>query len=594
MFVCLAIHWLALKTWFWGDDFAWLGLRLELHTPRDLIHILFGAQAQGTVRTISERLFFLTLTSIFGLASPPFRAVVFLTQLANIALIVKITRRITGSAIAGPMAAILWTVNAGLATALGWSSAYNEIALAFFILLAFHLFLKYIDTGERKFLIWQWIVFILGFGVLELNVMYPVLAAGYALCCARSHVRTALLLFIPSILFTAAHFLLVPAPTDPYYQMHYASAPATFGNYWAWTIGAFRKAPVDWRPTWLGLLLMSAVTLALAWFTWRKVRANDWRPIFLLGWFAAMILPVLPLENHFTEYYVVVPSIGLAMLAAWAIVETPAAAALAALYLVVCVTDTRTVERYNYDRARAVKYLVKDLESQPKDRMILMAGVDNDLYWTGFYPDPFRLIGLQEIYLVPGSERDIDPHPELGGISRYVIDRNRATTALREKRAIVLQLDGRRLRDVSAEYLAALDPEHAGNGADRVDIGDPKFATRLGPGWLPIENRYRWMGQKATVTMARPSHPGEILKINGYCPAPLLAQGPVDVTFRTGDIVIGKATLNKPEQFELMFPVPPQLIGGSVMDIDIELGRAFQPAGEARSLGLTFGTFALK
>jgi len=594
MLVCLAIHWLALKTWFWGDDFAWLGLRLELHTPRDLLHILFGPEAQGTVRTISERLFFLVLTSIFGLTSPPFRAVVFLTQLANIFLIVKLARRITGSAAAGPIAAILWTANAGLATALGWSSAYNEISLALFILLAFHLFLKYIDTGERKYLAGQWIVFILGFGVLELNVMYPVLATGFALCCARSQVRSALLLFIPSMVFTAAHFLFVHAPSDPYYQMHYRSAPAMLGNYWAWAIGSVRKAPVDWRPPWLGLLLMSAVTLALAWFIWRKLRANDWRAMFLLVWFAAMILPVLPLENHFTEYYVVVPSIGLAVLAAWVIVETPAAAAFAALYLVVSITDTHTVERYNYDRARAVKYLVKGLESQPKDRTILMAGVDNDLYWTGFYPDPFRLIGLQEIYLFPGAEREIDPHPELGGISRFVIDRGRATAALREKRAVVLQLDGRRLRDVSASYLAALDPEYARNGEDRVDAGDPKFVIRFGAGWYPIENRYRWMGQRAIVTMARPAHPGETLQLNGYCPALLLAQGPVDVTLRSGGVIIGKATLDKPEQFELRFAVPPQLIGAGSIDIEIALNRAFQPAGETRSLGVVFGELTLK
>lgn len=594
MLVCLAIHWLALKTWFWGDDFAWLGLRLELHAPRDILHILFAPEAQGTVRTISERLFFLVLTSIFGLASPPFRAAVFLTQLANIFLIVKLARRITGSEAAGPIAAILWTANAGLATALGWSSAYNEIALALFILLAFHLFLKYIDTGERKYLVGQWIVFILGFGVLELNVMYPVLATGFALCCARSQVRSALPLFIPSMVFTAAHFLFVHAPSDPYYQMHYRSAPAMLGNYWGWTIASVRKAPVDWRPPWLGLLLMSAVTLALAWFIWRKLRANDWRAMFLLVWFAAMILPVLPLENHFTEYYVAVPSIGLAILAAWAIAETPTAAAFAALYLVVSITDTHTVERYNYDRSRDVKYLVKALESQPKDRTILMAGVDNDLYWTAFYPDPFRLIGLREIYLVPGSEREIDPHPELGGISRFVIDRTRAAAALRENRAIVLQIDGRRLRDVSAVYLAELDPEHARNGADRVDAGDPKFVSRFGTGWYPIENRFRWMGQKATVTLARPSRPGETLQLNGYCPAPLLSQGPVDITLRASGIAIGKATLNKPEQFELTFPVPPQLIGDSTMDVEIELSRTFQPAGEARSLGVTFGTFTLK
>ena len=44
--------------------------------------------------------------------------------------------------------------------------------------------------------------------------------------------------------------------------------------------------------------------------------------------------------------------------------------------------------------------------------MVLLSGVDNDFFWSGFYDDPFRLIGIKEIYLAPGSEAAIEPHPE--------------------------------------------------------------------------------------------------------------------------------------------------------------------------------------
>ena len=150
MLFCLSVHWLDLKMWFFAEDFAWLGLRLELNTPRDLLHILFRPEAQGTVRTLSERLFFLVFSSIFGLHSPPFRIWAFLTQFVNIFLLIRIAQRLTGSNTAGPVAAMLWTANAGLALALGWSSAYNEIAFAFFVLLAFYLFLRHIETGEKN------------------------------------------------------------------------------------------------------------------------------------------------------------------------------------------------------------------------------------------------------------------------------------------------------------------------------------------------------------------------------------------------------------------------------------------------------------
>ncbi len=625
MLVCLGIHWLALRMWFYGDDFAWLGLRLELHSPRDLIHVLFGAEAQGTVRTISERMFFLVFSSIFGMESPPFRIWVFLTQFGNVVLLMKITRRLTlayarGSeaatlnrdhegavsqpVAAGLIAAILWSANAGLATAIGWSAAYNEIALAFFVLLAFHLFLRHIDTGERKYLIWQWIVFLLGFGALELNVMYPALVAGYSLCCARPYLRKALFLFIPSILFTALHFIFVPSPADPYYQMRFGSnLAAMFGSYWAWAVGAFRKTSVDWRPVWLGFFAAVSITLALALFVWRKVRGGDWRPVFMLGWFVAMILPVLPLQNHFTEYYVTVPSIGLAMLGAWALTEGRGvtlllAASLTALYLTVSITDIHTVDTYNYDRARTVKYLVKGLESLPKaetTKTILLAGVDNDFFWRALYPDPFRLIGLKQIFLVPGSERDIDPHPELGGISRFVIAPGQAALALKSRQAVVFRLEGRQLRDVSDVYLKQMGREPDRTAVDWVNVADPEYADRLGPVWYPAEKGFRWMAQKASVKMERPKKPGQILKITGYCPAALVEKGPVEVSFRASGVAIGTATLKKPdEHFELQFAVPSDLVGGSTMDVEIEVSRTIQVAGDTRLLGLTFGTFTLQ
>src|SRR5215472_779240 len=118
MALCLAIHFRAFRMWFGNDDFAWLGLPLMVHSPHDLLEVLFTPMAQGTVRVVSERLYFLSFASIFGLNSLPFRIWVFLTQFANIALLAWIARRLTGSTLAGFLAPILWSVNACLALAL--------------------------------------------------------------------------------------------------------------------------------------------------------------------------------------------------------------------------------------------------------------------------------------------------------------------------------------------------------------------------------------------------------------------------------------------------------------------------------------------
>lgn len=58
----LAIHWRAMLTWFYLDDFAWLGLQFEIHSPRDILRVLFRPEAQGTVR-------FLTAAASVGLVS---------------------------------------------------------------------------------------------------------------------------------------------------------------------------------------------------------------------------------------------------------------------------------------------------------------------------------------------------------------------------------------------------------------------------------------------------------------------------------------------------------------------------------------------
>ena len=41
----------------------------------------------------------------------------------------------------------------------GWTSAYNEPLCALFILGAFHFLLRYLETGERRYWMLQWVVF---------------------------------------------------------------------------------------------------------------------------------------------------------------------------------------------------------------------------------------------------------------------------------------------------------------------------------------------------------------------------------------------------------------------------------------------------
>jgi hypothetical protein len=604
MLFCLVVHLFALKTWFFQDDFAWLALRLGVNSASDLVPALFSPKAQGTIRTLSERLYFLAFPSLFGLNVVPFKVWTFLTELANIALLIQIARRLTGSATAGFLAAILWTANAGFALALGWSSAYNEIAFAFVVLLAFRLFLLYINTGERKYWVWQWVVFLLGFGVLELNVTYPALAAGYALCCARNHFRKTLYLFIPSILFVAAHFAFIAPPSDPHYKMYFGwSLFAMLWAYWAYALGALRVMQTDWLILWLGFSAVGAISLALISFVASKLRRRDWLPLFLIGWFLVVISPILPLRDHFTEYYVVVPSIGLAILGAWALASARGltavvAAAFAVLYCTVSIAGLHTTEKYFYNRARPMKYIVLGLEALPKaetSKAILIDGVDNELFWSGISDDPFRLLGIPRVYLTPGSEAFINPHAEWGGISRFVIGRDDALSLLTNHQAVVFGLEGRELCDITGRYLARA--HFALYHPEFVAVADPLYRDRLGPTWYQIEQNFRWMPKTATVKIAGPREAGQILEVTGYCPAIVLTQGPLQVSFLGDGIKIGSVSLNRPNlPIDLKLPLPAALIGRPWIEVEIEVSHITRitGGGDTRTLGLVLRTFTIK
>ena len=189
---------------------------------------------------------------------------------------------------------------------------------------------------------------------------------------------------------------------------------------------------------WLGLSVAVAISLALASFAANKLRRRDWLPLFLLGWFLVVISPILPLRDHFTEYYVVVPSIGLAILGAWALAS-----------------------------ARGRTAVVADV-----------------------------------------------------------------------------------------------------------------------------------LRKAATVRIAGPKAPGQSLEVTGYCPAVVLSQGPLQVSFHGDGIAIGSVSLNRPNQhFDLKLPLPSALIGRPGIEVEVEVNHTIRRSAsgnDPRTLGLVLQTFTIK
>src|SRR5271154_169751 len=233
MLFCLGLYWFGLMSWFSEDDFAWLNLRNHVVDFHSFLWAMFAPLAQGTIRPLSERGFFMLFTYFFGLHARAFHEWVFANQLAVIALLMLVTRKLTQSALAGFLAPILWMCSIVLAIPLAWTAAYNQVLCALFLLLSFYLFIRYTETGAKGFYWALWGAFLLGFGANEINVVFPAIAALYALLFARRYWLSTIPMFAVSGVYAVIHQLARGTAFNYYYDMDYhpAALATTLGQY---------------------------------------------------------------------------------------------------------------------------------------------------------------------------------------------------------------------------------------------------------------------------------------------------------------------------------------------------------------------------
>ena len=516
LLVLLGLYWPGLTNWFYQDDFGWLNLRREVHSFRDLGPALFAPKAHGNMRPLGENAYFLLFSSLFGVDALPFRIWAFATQMASLVLLGSIVRRLTSSRAAGFWAQILWIANSGLAAAMSWTSIYNQILSGFFLLLAFYLLLRYIETGKARFYLAQWAAFVFGLGALETNVVYPAIAAVYALLFARPFLKKILPMFLVSGLWAIVHFRFAPLPHEGAYAVHLDGRIfTTLWTYWTWALGPSRPAMA---------LLSCAMAGLLAW----KARNKQWVGLFGLAWFVIAAGPYLPLSEHTMDYYLAVPVIGLAILGAWAmacawrstIVWKMAALACIAVYLGTSLPAAWAITRWHHQRGTRVEDLVlgvAEIHATQPDKIILLAGVDTDLFWSGIVDAPFRVMEIPHVYLVPGAEARIQA-PE-GLATKYVLPQGLALRALREGRAVVYQVDGTVLRNATSRYRTTAEAIWKPEAPRFINLGDSIYADYLGPGWNKCADGYRSMNRLATIHMGGPRSPADRLYVSVFSAA---------------------------------------------------------------------------
>ena len=602
----LVVYWNGLKNWFEQDDFAWLGLHAQVYDLPSLLNAMFAPMAQGTIRPWSERGFFLLFYKLFGANAVPYHIAVFATHAANLVLLNLILWKLTASRVTATLAPIFWTANAALLTPLCWVSDYNQIQCAFFLLLAFLLYLHghyWMQVG----------VFVLGFGALELNIVYPALVASYVLLCApskRNLIRT-LPLFAISVLYYAFHFSVAPRQVSGVYVLHFdAKVFQTVWNYWTWTFEPLNA--VSW-PFAVWLFTASGIGFVAC-----QYKQGKKLPLFFLLWFFITLGPILPLREHISDYYLAIPVLGIGTLLALAITQTNiplrvTAAAVGLFFLLIHIPVARFGTRWYLGHTRPVRSLVWGVQRarhlHPK-QTILLTGLSDDLYLDSIAHSVFRALEIPDVYLAPEAAQQVarldSQNPDA---LNYVLSAGPVIHAFQKEILQVYTPAGDRLRNVTSAYEKSVGERYGWNPEknvpQRVDAGAPLLAYLLGSTWYPPVGNFRWMPSRASFRIGVPRIGNAKLILTGFCPLEQTKSGPLTLEVLVGGARLAEAKISKPEtSFSRTFVLPPDLVSrasaagasvpGDFIEVTLVVDRTIeQPAGSP-PLGLAFGTFEIR
>lgn len=580
------------------DDFAWLSLHLQVQDFGSFVTAMVQPLAQGTIRPWSERLFFFLGWQFFGMEAAPYRAVAFATMFANLWLLGTVTRKLTASRVAAFAAPVLWVCSGNLYTPMSWTSAYNQILCATFLLTALLLWIRYTETSETRWYVWQFVVFVLGFGALEINLVYPALAALHAFCFARRHLWRTVPMFAVSVLFVVAHRLAAPAQRSDVYRMYFDPATALDGlaTFFVWSVSAHRYADFRGLEVWPFVVCAVIAGAALLLVCIRR----DLMPLFCVGWFVAVLAPVLPLRNHRSDYYLTIPVIGLAILGAYGITRARGPwrgfAVVAVLaYAIPNAWMGHGMSRLFYEHSTRVKHFVRSVAGAARQHpgdALLISGMKNDLFWRGYYDPVFRALELPHVYLTSDTKANIERTRVSGELGQFFLADTVAASLLKQNKARAYELrpDGR-LRDVTAVTRATLE-RSTNAGPAYLDVRSPVSSAHIGEGWWPAEPTHRWMSKRAAVELRGPlKAPGELV-LRGFVTPGHLQSGPLRLTVTADGTRLPASVIDeRNQQFELRLPLPQDVTGKPLMKVEVEVDRPLFIPSDGRNLGAAFGTF---
>jgi len=370
---------------------------------------------------------------------------------------------------------LVWALFAPLAQGtirtLSERAVYYELAWSFCLLLTFWLLLRYVESGDRRFFIAQCVTFVLGFFVLELNVVYPAIAAAFAIVSEKARARRLFNqvapLFAISLIYTIAHFWFAPLPASGPYKLHWdARVFQTLVEYWGWALGPGEGRLIGIRGTMPRSTLVWLLTAGLFAFLAQRFRGHEWVAALLPAWFLIVLAPLLPLRDHMESDYLTAPTLGLAIWAGWAIVSgwrancvsRIAAVLLLAIYAGISIAVGQAMLGSFHDRSQRIQTFVLSVvalsRAQP-GKIVLLEGVNTEFFNNVVYDRAFHLYNIDELCVVPENRPAITAEPYFAQVDPFFASPALVGQAITENRAVVLDVASGAARDATSEYAAA-------------------------------------------------------------------------------------------------------------------------------------------
>jgi hypothetical protein len=590
--ICVAVYRLGLTTWFVQDDFGSLLAAERTNTWADAMRWLTTPQAQGVLRPLPDFFYYVGLYHWFGLNAGAFRIVAFATQLVSVLLLNSIVRTLTGSRMAGFVAATVWVLNTGLVVGMSWSSAYSQVLCAFLFLLGCWLFLRHIRTGAWRWYGAQWVALVAGIGTLEIIIVYPVVLLCYCLVWERKQAWKALPMLAVTAGYAGASLLLVERSSGGPYQFHWdTSILAGLWHYWTGALGARPLGVLLGWPMANVTALSLAMTIVLGWGLIRAGSNRQRVALWGLGWFVLTLAPVLPLRDQRMDYYLTIPSIGFAVGVA-AILGTmarPAAIAWLLLYAACSLPVIDNGMRFWNERSHSARRLLEGVQaarSAHPDQAILLDAVSDALFYAAIYDHGLAAVGLSHVYLSPGPG-SIRERAGLQDPARFQLPTRAVSQALSARQAVVFRVSGTgELTSIQDPFI----PQADGGLTSWVDAGEPFMSFALGAGWHEASGGSRWMGRRAEVHLSSP-RTGQQLHIRCIFPGAGKAE-PVRLTIQANGLLVGTVRIDQGSTDHTL-PLPEALRdalrGRQQLELVLEADHTFHVAPDPRDLSVAFG-----